>query len=269
MRYLCLFKPLRNYLRGFLIAQLERVPKLQNSPFQKHLFIFSLACGSFFRKPRVCGEKTCTSSNRIRPAGSPPRMRGKVYTSERIKLVGWDHPRICGEKVLKSWLMSGDVGSPPRMRGKVGRRYGKQRQRGITPAYAGKRTAEEAKALYERDHPRVCGEKGRVEKMRRTRVGSPPHMRGKARPACVHLRNLGITPAYAGKRVCRLFRSAERRDHPRICGEKAWVGESKNDATGSPPHMRGKVSESRCACAYHGITPAYAGKSRLFYLFSP
>ena len=51
MLYSCFLKPSRDYLRGFLIAAWGRVPKLQSSPFQKHHFIFSLACGSFFVSP--------------------------------------------------------------------------------------------------------------------------------------------------------------------------------------------------------------------------
>ena len=156
---------------------------------------------------------------RITPAYAGKRSRAETTRSSRR-----DHPRICGEKVLKSWLMSGDVGSPPRMRGKVGRRYGKQRQRGITPAYAGKRTAEEAKALYERDHPRICGEKNIVRKASFDPQGSPPHMRGKAVEDAVHAAPIRITPAYAGKRWYTRCATIVPPDHPRICGEKGSAG---------------------------------------------
>ena len=47
-----------------------------------------------------------------------------------------------------------------------------------------------------------------------------------------------------------------------MCGEKAWVGESKNNNTGSPPHVRGKVDEEVGNKLWFGITPACAGKSR-------
>ena len=71
-------------------------------------------------------------------------------------------------------------------------------------------------------------------------VGSPPRMRGKVRLLSARLNNLGITPAYAGKR--RYFSPASflAQDHPRVCGEKS------RPLAGSRPSLR--------------ITPAYAGK---------
>ena len=84
-----------------------------------------------------------------------------------------------------------------------------------------------------------------------------------------------ITPAYAGKRVkiSLKFRasagkssnvpSAFRcgRDHPRVCGEKAFVRSCCASRTGSPPRMRGKVCTYSATEHGYGITPAYAGKS--------
>ena len=52
----------------------------------------------------------------------------------------------------------------------------------------------------------------------------------------------------------------ERRDHPRVCGEK--IGEKGNVATipGSPPRMRGKGIGFCVRLMLFGITPACAGK---------
>ena len=88
-------------------------------------------------------------------------------------------------------------------------------------------------------------------------------MRGKAG----RLRGLqtgrGITPACAGKRKRNQFSRVKRGDHPRMCGEKAWVGESKNNETGSPPHVRGKGKLDGQSPQGTRITPACAGKSIL------
>ena len=46
-----------------------------------------------------------------------------------------------------------------------------------------------------------------------------------------------------------------------MCGEKAWVGESKNNETGSPPHVRGKGLSGKKLTGVGRITPACAGKS--------
>ena len=69
-----------------------------------------------------------------------------------------------------------------------------------------------------------------------------------------------ITPAHAGKRLQNTVGSKRAWDHPRTCGEKATRIAPKNCGSGSPPHMRGKVTCSSTTPQAHGITPAHAGK---------
>ena len=86
-------------------------------------------------------------------------------------------------------------------------------------------------------------------------------MRGKASPYTAIAFSCGITPAYAGKRTDTGEFSAACGDHPRVCGEKLFVGRRCGCPSGSPPRMRGKgsrLNRVRLACR---ITPAYAGKS--------
>ena len=109
--------------------------------------------------PRVCGEKTLRNLHGCYLRGSPPRMRGKekgvtflpnipritpAYagksTPDRLFLYHLgDHPRVCGEKLPSLPSKVTQPGSPPRMRGKVKDALLDCPQRGITPAYAGKR----------------------------------------------------------------------------------------------------------------------------------
>ena len=49
----------------------------------------------------------------------------------------------------------------------------------ITPAYAGKSSIADPHQVLCQDHPRLCGEKQRVEIVTGSRAGSPPPMRGK------------------------------------------------------------------------------------------
>ena len=94
-------------------------------------------------------------------------------------------------------------------------------------------------------------------------AGSPPRMRGKAPRVLADRASDGITPAYAGKRG-RCPRPAGRRwDHPRVCGEKIRARLHPRFLVGSPPRMRGKERKRCCTATGTGITPAYAGKSRL------
>ena len=108
--------------------------------------------------PRVCGEKSQSTSASPRALGSPPRMRGKVTSLiPALPLHGitpayagkspasgpvWrkrgDHPRVCGEKAPSAALFARLAGSPPRMRGKVQKVRILAHEERITPAYAGK-----------------------------------------------------------------------------------------------------------------------------------
>ena len=169
-----------------------------------------------------------------------PAHAGKREVSTSTLLHLRDHPRVCGEKALGNSIALPQWGSPLRMRGKgQGQGDGCDHQ-GITPACAGKSAQKNMTSIGPRDHPRVCGEKERVSRCACWSEGSPPRVRGKALVQSQAQRSTRITPACAGKRLCRSLRKARQRDHPRVCGEK----ESENDATatrlGSPPRVRGK-----------------------------
>ena len=133
------------------------------------------------------------------PPGSPPRVRGKViadapdpdemritpaYAGKRpaasaARSAKWDHPRVCGEKfrfILLSLLSSG---SPPRVRGKGVVHVFVPEKLGITPAYAGKSFMWTKFCRETRDHPRVCGEKGKNHPRKPYCEGLPPRVRGK------------------------------------------------------------------------------------------
>ena len=91
-------------------------------------------------------------------------------------------------------------------------------------------------------------------------VGSPPHGRGKGLLAVEAGDTVGITPAWAGKRVRRRRKYPCYRDHPRVGGEKPTSKLQSVYRKGSPPHGRGKVANANQASVPHGITPAWAGK---------
>lgn len=198
MLYLCRVKPLRHYLRGFLIAAWAG-DKIAEFSFPEISFYFPLRPWFFFVSPayagkslariwsastsrdhpRMCGEKPTLRCPCLPYRGSPPRMRGKgivnVFVSEKLRITpacagkraqyrlqrrcGWDHPRMCGEKVQKLRDDLVEQGSPPRMRGKVRQsRHGNCRSR-ITPACAGKSKSKALSMMDTWDHPRMCGEK--------------------------------------------------------------------------------------------------------------
>ena len=113
---------------------------------------------------------------------------------------------------------------------------------GITPACAGK------SIINQTIHYHTCG--------------SPPRMRGKEPFAKMSLKPGRITPAYAGKSTSLSATKWQKKDHPRVCGEKMSFRSWIVSGLGSPPRMRGKEEFACSDGSQVGITPAYAGKSR-------
>ena len=112
-----------------------------------------------------------------------------------------------------------------------------------------------------RDHPRVCGEHRAAAHLPYRERGSSPRMRGALRREVQTPQARRIIPAYAGStRPC--FRSvAERRDHPRVCGEHCARCRRTLTGWGSSPRMRGALSWHRVQRRVPGIIPAYAGST--------
>ena len=160
---------------------------------------------------------------------------------------------MCGEKLETFFKDNWPKGSPPRVRGK-GQSGGRGLPGvGITPAYAGKSTHQPPSGRGTRGHPRVCGEKCGYRLPFRSIVGSPPTVRGKVAGNLEQGRVVGITPAYAGKRI-------KLRKRHSICGEKLSTTSTDIHPAGSPPRMRGKGQGQGDGCDHQGITPAHAGK---------
>jgi len=132
---------------------------------------------------------------------------------------------------------------------------------GITPAYAGNTITHLTINHIRRDHPRVCGEHTRRLHTMTLCAGSPPRMRGTRYGGCYANNSRRITPAYAGNtgRVSRSISGS--RDHPRVCGEHVNTFYRSVHAWGSPPRMRGTLSNSAALIVPMGITPAYAGNT--------
>ena len=117
--YLYRFKPLRDHLRGFLIAAWAG-DKIAEFSFPEISFHFPLRPWFFFVSPAYAGKS---------PAAA--------YACPGTQ----DHPRVCGEKGVYAMLYTGLWGSPPHVRGKVLVPAIKRFAQRITPAYAGKRAA--------------------------------------------------------------------------------------------------------------------------------
>ena len=94
--------------------------------------------------------------------GITPAHAGKTHLFALTKRPFPDHPRACGENASQASMLFATVGSPPRMRGKLSPfRFFQTIQR-ITPAHAGKTRRSGVIWTHSRDHPRACGENGKV-----------------------------------------------------------------------------------------------------------
>ena len=151
---------------------------------------------------------------------------------------------MCGEKIGRQVAAQSFRGSPPRVRGEGLCVLCRERLRGITPACAGRSGELCPVATGERDHPRVCGEKTNISNYLPPSTGSPPRVRGE-----------GVRKA-----LCRDFFM----DHPRVCGEKLTHAVRPAILVGSPPRVRGEGVVYTYARVADRITPACAGRSRLF-----
>ena len=167
---------------------------------------------------------------------------------------------MCGEKGGVLRRAPQRPGSPPHVRGKVGLRLIAAQDDGITPACAGKSEPPGSGLGASGDHPRMCGEKTKPQRVAPPKLGSPPHVRGKVSQFVDGCACHGITPACAGKRGFRSNQPVDPRDHPRMCGEKHREHWTAQKWIGSPPHVRGKVGMHLSDTASPGITPACAGK---------
>ena len=106
----------------------------------------------------------------------------------------------------------------------------------------------------------MCGEKNIWVADVTTSIGSPPHVRGKALENGGGSLDVRITPACAGKSHFATNFHLNKRDHPRMCGEKSASIVQENCQLGSPPHVRGKVDGCAQLWPFDRITPACAGK---------
>ena len=131
----------------------------------------------------------------------------------------------------------------------------------ITPAHAGKTGPNPIKRFCVQDHPRACGENLRARVRLLPILGSPPRMRGKRTLLPASTLHDRITPAHAGKTIAASNISPSVQDHPRACGENAFLANLSRLRPGSPPRMRGKHGFELDRPKPYRITPAHAGKT--------
>ena len=229
----------------------------------------------------MCGEHFIISARGLGKTGSSPHVRGALSqlqcpcrwlgiipacagstrTLRGFRTGRWDHPRMCGEHYVHRPQLDWDVGSSPHVRGAQNLLPIMQDLDGIIPACAGSTTGVAASAKVTRDHPRMCGEHGRLATMPCRSPGSSPHVRGAQRLERQSCSLSGIIPACAGSTSWETLRRSSIRDHPRMCGEHSVKHNAKGNDQGSSPHVRGARRRQQDHPGSQGIIPACAGST--------
>ena len=190
-----------------------------------------------------------------------PAHAGKTRWAELHRGPPAAHPRSRGEngQLLKRLFRA--EGSSPLTRGKQAHHHGRQAERRLIPAHAGKTTSCASVRASCAAHPRSRGENSGSSSRVSTNVGSSPLTRGKLRPRGLGWSALGLIPAHAGKTTYEGSVTFPRAAHPRSRGENALCCAGVGEYPGSSPLTRGKhVQESR-GLAPSRLIPAHAGKT--------
>ena len=190
-----------------------------------------------------------------------PARAGKTRSRRRSLPGHRDHPRSCGKDRKVCTGSPYFLGSPPLVRERRHHIVDAAPSQGITPARAGKTRLRTTLSSWPWDHPRSCGK----DPMRVFRIlyasGSPPLVRERLESNMAVIKQLGITPARAGKTKLGTAQSADRRDHPRSCGKDLDYFVIFASNLGSPPLVRERLLYPANQKSFVGITPARAGKT--------
>ena len=210
--------------------------------------------------PHVRGAR-CFATVFLDGFGIIPACAGSTCPSRPSAATAGDHPRMCGEHRICCQSCKISTGSSPHVRGALVQDFLQGLSTGIIPACAGSTTGVAASAKVTRDHPRMCGEHGRLATMPCRSPGSSPHVRGAQRLERQSCSLSGIIPACAGSTSWETLRRSSIRDHPRMCGEHADGNKTIQGAKGSSPHVRGALARRFASGSATGIIPACAGST--------
>ncbi len=170
--------------------------------------------------PRVCGERGATGIRPIVVGGSSPRVRGTQDEST--------HPfSIC--RFIPACAGNADAALHHEASGR------------FIPACAGNARCSDPLRRRMTVHPRVCGERSTVPKMR------GPRMR--------------FIPACAGNAAAWAMLSAGIAVHPRVCGERYICELDSEGFAGSSPRVRGTHRDQGRDSVYERFIPACAGNA--------
>ncbi len=149
--------------------------------------------------PHACGEDSPGFHAYWSPAGSPPRVWGRLWnrfgswmpcrftptrvgkttSTARLLISGAVHPHACGEDRATKQSRFPLVGSPPRVWGRLSRGGTNAMSNRFTPTRVGKTLSISPSNQATKVHPHACGEDLRLGDRRQHDHGSPPRVWGR------------------------------------------------------------------------------------------
>ena len=190
-----------------------------------------------------------------------PAHAGQTPLCVGCRWLRTDHPRTCGANIEICEATNPTDGSSPHMRGKRVLFDGELAHERIIPAHAGQTGVADTTDAMRTDHPRTCGANAVVPPHAVGWLGSSPHMRGKPHHEPSRARHTRIIPAHAGQTHLDDHRHSAWADHPRTCGANELSIDLGCFASGSSPHMRGKLAVADTEEDRVRIIPAHAGQT--------
>ncbi len=168
--------------------------------------------------PRVCGERAVMVMSSCALIGSSPRVRGTRPPAPPMQIPGRFipacagnaallmvepgsaavHPRVCGERSASFLVNSGRSGSSPRVRGTHRRLLAILIKRRFIPACAGNACKARGNPGLFSVHPRVCGERPKLNPPLAATGGSSPRVRGTLACPAARAALCRFIPACAG-----------------------------------------------------------------------
>ena len=219
---------------------------------------------TFAVHPHVCGECASPVSRHGGAGGSPPRVWGMRYATNRHRdsnrftptCVGnarprrphtgahTVHPHVCGECLSASHFSSSPSGSPPRVWGMRQELHGERPRPRFTPTCVGNARAGISPAPSGAVHPHVCGECTTPWVNFSGGAGSPPRVWGMRVAGADSRSPSRFTPTCVGNARPGRSGGRGRPVHPHVCGECASSGARGFAASGSPPRVWGMLPQS-------------------------
>ena len=190
-----------------------------------------------------------------------PACAGNANTSFMGRIHITVHPRMRGERPLGGTLPQNYLGSSPHARGTHVPADFLDFLLRFIPACAG----NAARGLNSRHrwtvHPRMRGERRKINRHSGVAAGSSPHARGTRNIDTPRVTCSRFIPACAGNACVRAYGPNNTTVHPRMRGERKTSDLCKQHPDGSSPHARGTQACRQCGGNCARFIPACAGNA--------